>query len=180
MLDLFVIITFLGLMGLFGYLATKELKNNKECKKEESAPYKTEPVEERYVLVEELYVDQSPVEEEVEEELVPVTVKLNAISRKEGHNLNGMETYGDIEARLSKLSFEEFKELDEPDERPWTETEWNDPKNSGLKDIRKKTENGLFFRLKSDGTVNEDNAKILTREFMVPKSYVDSLPVIKK
>ena len=166
-----------GAIGVFFALTKKDkppkdepdvpYKVDKEAPVDEVKPSETKPSEETQPTEQESGKEEvvPPVVEEKPKE--KVTITLNAVRKEKGSSQVGLETNEEIKARLASLSMEEFKALDIPDDKPWSEDDWNNPANVDQIDLRSSVEIRTLYMVNYKGEIIEEHKDILTRTFEV-------------
>lgn len=93
----------------------------------------------------------------------PVRVQLTAVALKKGKGITGYETEEELQARLSKLTRDEFEQLEVID-FPYGHTEWEALGNDADKILKRNNyEISMYFAYDVNKKLIEDN--IIVREF---------------
>lgn len=93
----------------------------------------------------------------------PVRVQLTAVALKKGKGITGYETEEELQARLYKLTRDEFEQLEVID-FPYGHTEWEALGNDADKILKRNNyEIGMYFAYDVNKKLIEDN--IIVREF---------------
>ena len=112
---------------------------------------------------------RKPINKVEQKEQIIEKIQLTAVERLAGSSpLCNKETDEEVKARLSKLSRDEFLLLN-IDEKPFSLEEWDSLKTYEEAEARSMHEIGMLYSYNHDGTVNQQRANILYREFITYK-----------